>query len=137
MKKVFDRRVLVKFQGDKEWNDTSIFHHYVYTDEEFEQENFHYEMKNFTEAYNFIREGYLRNAEISQTFLTKKPQIKISIGGIHDIIIKYTEKNFKPFEVKIVYENINNVKITTLADLLNADEFCEYLRDRDIPYMNF
>nr|DAQ42808.1 MAG TPA: protein of unknown function (UPF0175) [Caudoviricetes sp.] len=41
------------------------------------------------------------------------------------------KKNFKPIEFRCVYKK-ENLTINELADLLDADSFCEYLRDRGI-----
>ena len=48
-----------------------------------------------------------------------------------------TKRNFKPIEVKVVYEEKNGFSLKALADLLDADSFCEYLRDRNISSLNF
>ena len=137
MKKVFDRRVLVKFTGDKDWNDTSIWMHLTYEPEEIKTEDFTYHFDTFQKAYEFIKGGYLRNAEIDTTFFTHRPQIRISTAGLYDGVTAYTEKNFKPFDVKIVYEDASRISISTLSDRLCADDFCQYLKDRNIPYTKF
>ena len=46
-----------------------------------------------------------------------------------------TEKDFKPIEVKIVYKEEKHFSIKELADLLDADSFCEYLNDRNISLL--
>lgn len=137
MKKVFDRRVLVKFAGDKEWTDTSIWIHLDYDHEEIQKEDFTYHLDTFQKAYDFIKNGYLRNAETDETFFRHRPQIRINIARLSDGVITYTEKSFKPFDVKIVYEDASHISLSTLSEKLRADDFCQYLKDRNIPYTKF
>lgn len=136
MKKIYDRRVLVKIDGWKEFEDTSIFTNLRYEDEAFTDQEFNYRFDTFEKAKRAIEEGWVLNAESTTTFFTKKPQIRISTAA-RDLAIGMTEKNFKPIEVKIVYNEKTNLSITTVANLLNADSFCEYLRDRNISSINF
>ena len=46
--------------------------------------------------------------------------------------VYYTEKNFKPFDVRIEYVERNEISLKGLSEMLKADEFCEYLKDRNI-----
>ena len=78
MKKVFDRVIKVRFNGNDEWYDTSIFSHLVYEREEFNGQKFDYHFDNFQEAFNWIEQGYLRNAETTETLFKHRPQIHIS-----------------------------------------------------------
>lgn len=136
MKKVYDRRILVKVDGWKEFEDTSIFRCLQYEDEELASQEFLYRFKTFEEMKAKIEEcGWLLNAKITTTFFTKQPKIKISTANSlfgYSSTVVMTKKNFKPIEVKIVCNEENNLSIKTLADLLDADSFCEYLRDRNI-----
>ena len=137
MKKVFDRVVKVRFNGRNEWYDTSIFYHLVYEHEKFDGKQFDFHFDNFQEAFDWIEKGYLRNAETTQTFFRHRPQIHIStVSDLFDSVF-YTEKNFKPFDVRIEYVEKSGVSLSGLSEMLKADEFCEYLRDRNIPYTKF
>ena len=137
MKKVFDRVMKVRFSGSKEWFDTSIFHHLVYEREEFNGQKFDYRFDNFQEAFDFIEQGYLRNAETTETFFRHRPQIHISTASMKCGGVYYTEKNFKPFDVRIEYVEKNETSLRVLFEMLKADEFCEYLKDRNIPFTKF
>ena len=119
MKKVFDRVTKVRFNGSNEWYDTSIFHHLVYERKEFNEQKFDYHFDNFQEAFDWIKQGYLRNAEMK-------------CDNVY-----YTEKNFKPFDVRIEYVEKSDVSLSGLSEMLKADEFCEYLKDRNIPFTKF
>ena len=136
MKKVFDRVVKVRFNESNEWYDTSISYHLVYEREEFNEQKFDYHFDNFQKAYEWIKQGYLQNAETMETFFRHRPQIYISTTSMkYDVY--YTEKNFKPFDVRIEYIEKNRMSLKTLSEMLGADEFCEFLRDKNIPFAKF
>ena len=137
MKKVFDREVKVRFNGSDEWYDTSIFYHLVYEREEFNGQKFDYHFDNFQKAFDWIEQGYLRNAETTETFFRHRPQIHISTASMKCDGVYYTEKNFKPFDVRIEYVEKNGTSLRGLSEMLKADEFCEYLKDRNIPFTKF
>lgn len=139
MKKVYDRRVLVKADGWTDFEDISILMHLQYEDEELASKEFLYRFKTFEEMKAKIEEGYIFNAEVTTTFFTRQPKIKINtVNSLlhYSPAVEMTKKNFKPIEVKIVYEEKNDLSIKTLANLLDADTFCEYLRDRNISSLN-
>lgn len=137
MKKVFDRVIKVRFNGNNEWYDTSIFSHLVYEREEFDGQKFDYHFDNFQEAFDWIEQGYLRNAETTQTMFRHRPQIHIyTVSAMYDDVY-YTEKNFKPFDVRIEYVERNEISLKGLSEMLKAEEFCEYLKDRNIPFAKF
>ena len=137
MKKVFDRVIKVRFNGNNEWYDTSIFSHLVYEREEFDGQKFDYHFNNFQEAFDWIEQGYLRNAETTETLFRHRPQIRISTTSMKCDGAYYTEKNFKPFDVRIEYVERKEMSLRELSEMLKADEFCEYLRDRNIPFAKF
>ena len=135
MKKIYDRRVLVKVDGWEEFDDTSMFRHLKYKDEDFANQEFLYRFETFEEAKEEIEKGFILNAKSTTTFFTNKPKLEIHTSNSFfdsEVPCTMTEKDFKPIEVKIVYKEENNVSIKTLADLLDADSFCEYLNDRNI-----
>ena len=132
MKKVFDRVVKVKFNGSDEWYDTSIFHHLIYEREEFNGKKFDYHFDNFQKAFDWIEQGYLQNAETTETLFRRRPQIHISTASMECDGVYYTEKNFKPFDVRIEYVEKSEISLKGLSEMLKADEFCEYLKDRNI-----
>lgn len=135
MKKIYDKRLLVKIDGWKNFEDTSIYKHLKYEDENVANQEFHYRFETFEEAKAKIEKGLILNAKIATTFFTKQPKLKI--GTVDLDYITMTKRSFKPIEIKIVYEEKNNISLKALADLLDADGFCEYLRDRNISSVNF
>lgn len=140
MKKIYDRRVLVKVDGWKEFDDTSIFRHLRYKDEDYANQEYLYRFETFEEAKEEIEKGFILNAKSTTTFFTNKPKLEIhTSNSFFDSAVPcaMTEKDFKPIEVKIVYKEEKHVSIKELADLLDADSFCEYLNDRNISSLNF
>ena len=137
MKKIYDRRVLVKVDGWEEFEDTSIYRHLRYKDEDYAKQELLCRFETFEEAKEEIEKGFILNAKSTTTFFTNKPKLEINTSNFDLAPLIMTEKDFKPIEVKIVYKEENNVSIKTLADLLDADSFCEYLRDRNISSINF
>ena len=135
MKKIYDRRVLLKVDGWKEFDDTSMFRHLKYKDEDFANQEFLYRFETFEEAKEEIENGWIFNAKSTTTFFTNKPKLEINtVKSFFDAAsaVTMTEKSFKPIEVKIVYKEEKHFSIKELADLLDADSFCEYLNDRNI-----
>lgn len=129
MKKIFDKRCLIRVNDDKEFHDTSIFYHLDYMEEE-EAATTERVFTNFHEAYEYVKNGGVMNAEATHTLFRNKPEIKLSIAD--DLGAGYyTEKNFKSLVVRWVYVE-SQPTIKTLASKLTADEFCQYLTDRGI-----
>ena len=139
MKKIYDRRVLVKVDGWKEFEDTSIFRCLRYKDEDFVKQEYLHRFKTFEDVKADIEEGcWILDAEVTTTFFTRQPKIKINtVNSLFHCspAIEMTKKNFKPIEVKIVYKEEKHFSIKELADLLDADSFCEYLNDRNISLL--
>lgn len=134
MKKVFDRVVKVKFNGNNKWYNTSIFSHLIYEREELDGQKIDYHFDNFQKAFEWIEQGYLQNAETTKTLFRHRPQIHISTASMKCDGVFYTEKNFKPFDVRIEYIEKNEISLRELSGMLKADEFCEYLKDRNISF---
>ena len=135
MKKIYDRRVLLKVDGWKEFDDTSMFRHLRYKDEDYANQEHLYRFETFEEAKEEIEKGFILNAKSTTTFFTNKPKLEINTAkSFFDAAsaVTMTEKSFKPIEVKIVYKEEKHISIKELADLLDADSFCEYLNDRNI-----
>ena len=132
MKKVFDRVVKVKFNGNNKWYNTSIFSHLFDEREGLDGQKIDYHFDNFQKAFEWIEQGYLQNAETTKTLFRHRPQIHISIASMKCDDVFYTEKNFKPFDVRIEYIEKNKISLRELSGMLKADDFCEYLKDRGI-----
>lgn len=133
MKEILDRRVLVKMVGWREFEDTSIFRHVVYADESLAEKEISYCYNTFDELKKAVENGMILNAESTFTVF-KKPMVTISTAR-RDTRIKITEKNFKPVEVKVFYDK-EDLSIKTIASLLKAHDFCEYLKDRGLEAVN-
>lgn len=129
MKKIYNKECLIRVNNEKEFHETSIFYHLGYLEEE-EAQTTEKVFTDFQKAYEYIENGGVMNAETSRTFFRNKPEIRLSTvdsccAGY------YTEKNFKSLTVRWEYKEVKPT-MRTLADLLTADELCEYLTDRGI-----
>lgn len=127
MKKVYDFRTLISF-NNKDWYDTSYRHHLTYCSEENAKEA-GFEVSTFQDALKFI--DIIPNAEVGETWFTKKPMIEIFIRAPLDNI-RTTKKNFRPFYVKFEYVEHKNSSFSFLSENLPGDDFCEWLKDRGI-----
>ena len=78
---------------------------------------------------NLVEKDLFMNAEISKNFF-RKTVIRLNDAGSFSPV-KVTAKNFKTIEVRCVYNKMS-VSIKQLAEALDSDSFCEYLRDRGI-----
>lgn len=136
MKNIYDRRILVKVDGWKEFEDTSIFTHLEYEDEKFAEQEFLFRFETFEEAKKEVEEGWILNATSTTTFFRNRPKLTFKTTNL-DLYVSMTEKNFKPIEVKIVFEKRRNLSLKDISELLDADSFCEYLRDRNISSIKF
>ena len=128
MKKVIDFVQYVSFDGGKTFQDTSIWSHLHYA--ELTEEKV-VVLETFEQAYEYIKADKLRNAEIDTTFFKGRKQIHVSTADL-DCRKNFTEKNYKPIIVKTVFEEMTDISIKKLANLLSAEEFCEWLKDRKI-----
>ena len=128
MKKVIDFRQYVSFDDGKTFQDTSMGNHFQYIEPIEEKINI---LETFEQAYEYIKADKLMNAEIDTTFFKGRKRIHISTADL-DCIKSFTEKNYKPIIVKTVFEEITDVSIEKLARSLSADDFCEWLKDRNI-----
>ena len=129
MKKIYDKRCLIRVNNEKEFHDTSIFYHLSYLDEN-ETQTTERVFTDFQKAYEYVENDGVMNAETSHTLFRNRPEIRLST--MDDCCASYyTEKNFKSLVVRWEYEEVKPT-IKTLADKLTADEFCEYLTDRGI-----
>jgi hypothetical protein len=127
-KQLVDMRQYVAI-GNDEFVDTSFYSHLRYKEFEKEQEIV---LSTFDEAYDFIKNDKLANAEVRST-LFGKPQVVIfraDFDGMHSYL---TEKHFKPIRVKKVCETPNTTwSIMDLAKYLPAEDFVEWLKDHGI-----
>ena len=130
MKKLVDLRCYVSVNGEP-YADTSIWKSLRYV--ECAEDNHEELIDTFEKAYDFIENGLVRNAYTDTTFWRKEPCIVIHYGELYRDDAKFTAKTFRKMKFKWVYEPVNKIySIKELADELPADQFCEWLKDRNI-----
>ena len=129
MKRVYDVEQFISLYPEMEFKATSIYYHlHLLDDEESLNMTYRVYFNTFEELYNAVNDGVIRNAK-AYMGLFKQPKIEFNLGWNSHAII--TKRNFK--EVCLwSHTNEVNKPITKLAELLPADEFCEYLRERGI-----
>jgi hypothetical protein len=87
----------------------------------------------FSEAHEAIENNMIRNAETGSTLFRNRPTIEIHWGDIMRNNTELTEKTFEPIHVKWTKEEVTRLyTMKDLIDLLPADQFCEWLKDRGI-----
>ena len=88
-----------------------------------------WDIKNFENAYDFFHEHNYFYGYYSTLSFFNKPIIHASEGG------NITVKNFVPFKVIKSYKDVTDkVSIKDLANDLTADDFCRFLKDRQINF---
>lgn len=128
MKEIYDYRFEYKMDGWENFVDTSIWEHVRYLAPE-EAETLNFTIKSFDELVDLVRDGLFMNAELSKN-LFRKTVVRLS--NVEDYYsTPVTAKNFKPIEVRCVYNKMS-MSMKGLADALDADSFCEYLKDRGV-----
>ena len=131
MKKLVNLRCYVAI-GNKDFCDTSIWNYIRYV-EVSETNSTEYTLHTFEEAFAAVCDNHIRNAETSSTLFRNRPIIEIGWGDIYKPRTEIREKNFKPIHVKWEWEEVTKAyTMKDLADLLPADQFCDYLKDRGI-----
>lgn len=136
MRKLYDRRVLIKVDGWDRFMDTSIWSHLKYNEGDTEPINKVLRYETFEELAEEVKNGWIYNAEMDETFFAHRPIIKMQTDDLY-MRVNMTEKTFKPVEIKIVYNSANNNSLSTLYERLRAEEFCNYLKDNEIPFTKF
>lgn len=129
MKKLVNERTLYRVNGG-EWRDCSIWNKIRYYEEN-DCEDWKTKELNFADMQELIEKGFVPNAENDFTFFRKRPMIVLPSSDIEITRYTYTEKDKVVFEVKKQYLPYTNT-IKNLADLLPADDFIQYLKDRGI-----
>lgn len=118
--------------GKDDYCDTSIWNHIRYV-EVGECDTHEYTLETFEEAFAAVADNRVRNAETSTTFFGNKPTIEIGWGDIYRGKSVMSAKTFKPLHIKWQWEEVKRVyTMKDLADLLPAEQFCEWLKDQGI-----
>ena len=131
MKKLVNLRCYAAV-GKNDLCDTSIWNHIRYV-EVAETNSTEYTLDTFEEAFAAVADNHIRNAETSCTLFFSRPTIEMKWGDIYKPTTVLTAKTFKPIRVKWVWEEVTRrYTMKDLADLLPADQFCEWLKDHGI-----
>lgn len=131
MKKLVNLRCYVAI-GKDEYRDTSIWPYIRYV-EVSESYTIEYTLETFEVAVAAVADHCIRNAETCTTLFGNKPTIEISWGDLYRNKSVMSAKTFKPIRVKWECQDVTIVyTMKDLANLLPAEQFCEWLKDRGI-----
>ena len=128
MKEVYDYRFEYKMDGWKDFVDTSIWKHVRYLTPE-DAKTWTFTIKSFDELVGLVKDGLFMNAELSKNIFRKTVVRLSNVEDYYSTAI--TERNFKPIEVRCAYNKMS-MSMQGLAETLDAESFCEYLKDRGI-----
>ena len=129
MKKIINFRCYVALNGE-DYCDTSFRTRIRYDDTIGESETI---TSDWEEAYKAIKEHKVLNAETGTTFLTNRPTIIIHYADFNRADREISEREFRSLKFKWVASESDSVyTIKELADLLPAEQFCEWLKDQGI-----
>jgi hypothetical protein len=130
MKEIYNYRFEYRLEGEKDFVDTSIWRHARYLEPK-DAEDWTGLIKEFKDLVDLVEKGFFMNGKLEKTLFRKPMVVLNNTTDFYSSGDRITEKNFKPIEFRCVYKK-ENLTIKELADLLDADSFCEYLRDRGI-----
>ena len=91
MRKLYDRRVLIKVDGWNRFMDTSIWSHLRYDEGDTEPINEVLRYETFEELAEEIKKGWVYNAEIDETLFTHRPIIEMKTDDLY-FRVNMTEK---------------------------------------------
>ena len=129
MKQICNFRCYVAV-GKKDYEDTSMWKHLRYCKPGATEEY----VTSWGDLYDLVEEHHIRNAELT-TNLFGKPVVKIGWADIYKRKTKITARNFHHIWVKWSAKPVERFySIKDLADMLPAEDFCEYLKDHGIEY---
>jgi hypothetical protein len=133
MRKLVNVRKEFRLNGG-EWLDTSIWHHLKYKEESECVTKQSDVITSWQEFVDYINDNYVPNASVGHTLFRNIPYILLPKNNDFNYPwIEVREKDFVSFELRVVY-NDHSTNLKTLAELLDADEFCQYLKDRGINH---
>ena len=129
MKEICDFRCYVAV-GKGKYEDTSMWKHLRYCEPATSEES----VSSWGDLYDLVEGHNIRNAELT-TNLFGKPIVTIGWADIYKRKARITARNFRRIGVKWATEPVDRLySIKDLADLLPAEDFCEYLTDRGIKF---
>jgi hypothetical protein len=132
MKRVYDVQVQFKL-NDEEWRETSYHWNLEYLDpEEVEKKKDHeLVITDWEKVVQLVQDDTIPNARVERTWIFRKPFLVLPS-------IKYccefscNQKAFKSLKLRIMRKPFKG-SLTILEKQLDAEVYCEYLRDRGIP----
>ena len=130
MKKVV--RVVKEYRvnGDK-WIDISLWKHIIYK-EETECKNKMRKIDNWKDALEYLKNDMLRNSSVEYTIFKRTPYLHLyNPENLDYEWIDVKEKEFELLEVRLRYIEYP-CSLKELVDLLPANDFIQYLKDRGI-----
>ena len=132
MKRLVNERVEYRV-NEGEWIDVSIWNRYRYLDDEqIAKKAFQTEELTFQEAKEYVKEC-CNFGSVGKSIFTKREYIELPSESIFDGDLRYYENNFESATFRKTFLDVNRIlTIKDLADLLPAEQFCEYLKDRGI-----
>ena len=136
MKKVFDKRVYIKLEGWKDYKDTSIFKHLQFLSEEKATEKI-FCIRDFKELVKKVENGCICNATIDETFFKHRTKVVFRTADLLNDSFSVTEKDFASIEIKIEYVEVKDISLKALSEMLPADDFVEYLKNKEISLEKF
>lgn len=127
MKKICNLRCYVAI-GKGEYEDTSFWEHLRYCEPGANEEY----IASWGDFYDLVREHRIRNAELTAN-LFNNLVVEIGKASLDKPKTKITYRNFKGVRVKWAAEPYDKIyTIKDLAEMLPAEDFCEYLKDHNI-----
>lgn len=129
MKKIVDVKTLYSVNGS-DWillDDASRIRYY----EEEMTTNWKSSELDVEEFIRWSSEGMIPEVEIGKTLFRKRPYLLLPHPTeLYDV--RFYNDEIKSLRIKRMYLSCPNITIKSLANLLPADQFCEYLKDRGI-----
>lgn len=131
MKKLVNVRKEYRLNGG-EWTDTSICNHIRYKEESECVTKTSEVITNWADALEYVASDKMCNSTVEHTFFRNIPYLRLPKNSCLDYPWREVkEKEFKSLEVRVIYLEFDT-NLKALAELLSADEFCQYLKDRGL-----
>ncbi len=131
MKKVYDYQQLIYIKGRMEdFYKTSIRKHLILLSDETMASLSSVDcFSTFKELFEAVLDNKIWNAEAGHTFFLKRPEVYINCGLE---CYHVTERNFTEIRLWHYFADASDEPMTVLMKELPADEFAEYLKERNI-----
>lgn len=128
MKKIINNKIYVSINGD-DYLVTSIRDYLEYSEP---KETKEYNFNSFKQLYTFLEKAELIGITVDKSFILRKPVIRINCPEICDEAVLH-HNNFKNIKIlDVYYEYDEHITIRELSNSISAEEFVEWLKDRNI-----